>query len=122
MANRVSDKMVKAFEKFNADIVTFGKETNEEFVTLYEDANTTRMVKGFKLYKNGKLTWEEQESYGAKVIKESELMMDDDEAKDYLSFWRSNLRRAKKYWSMDTDTLDKIQDGEIEDPTDSEEA
>ena len=42
-------------------------------------------------------------------------MLDDDEAKEYLSFWRANLRRAKRYWSMDTGTLDKIQEGEIED-------
>lgn len=115
MANRISDKMVKAFEKFNADLKAFGEETNEEYVTIYEDANTTRMVKDFRLYKNGKLTWKEQESYGEKVTSESETMMDDYDAKEYLSFWEANLRRAKRYWSMDIDTLDKIQDGEIAD-------
>ena len=41
--------------------------------------------------------------------------MDDDDAKEWLSFWRANLRRAKRYWAMDTEALDKIQDGEIED-------
>jgi len=38
MANKVSDKMVKAFERFNADLKAFGEETGETFVTLYEDA------------------------------------------------------------------------------------
>ena len=39
----------------------------------------------------------------------------DDEARDYLTFWRGNLRRAKKYWEMDIETLDAIQDGAKED-------
>ena len=78
MANRISDRMVKAFERFNADLKAFGEETGETFVTLYEDAFTTRRV--------------------------------------------ANLRRAKRYWATDAETLDKIQDGEIEDTTDSEEA
>ena len=42
-------------------------------------------------------------------------MFDDDEAREWLSFWRANLRRAKKYFSMDTETLDKIYEGEAED-------
>lgn len=114
MANRISDKMVKAFEKFNADLENFKKETGDDVATLYEDAFTTRNVKDFKLCKNGKLTWIED------GVKESEQMFDDDEAKDYLSFWRANLRRAKRYWSMNTETLDKIQDGEIQDKEDEE--
>ena len=109
MANRVSDKMVKAFDRFNADLETFRKQTEGEESTLYEDAYTTRKVKDFRLCKNGKLTWVEDGH------QESEQMFDDDEAKEYLSFWRANLRRAKRYWEMDTETLDKIQEGEMED-------
>ena len=45
MANRISDRMVKAFERFNADLKAFGEETGETFVTLYEDAFTTRRVR-----------------------------------------------------------------------------
>jgi hypothetical protein len=116
MANRLSDRMVKAFERFNADLETFRKETEGDESTLYEDAFTTRKVKDFKLCKNGKLTWVED------GVKESEQMFDDDEAKEYLSFWRANLRRAKRYWSMNTETLDKIQDGEIEDKEEEEQA
>ena len=113
MANKVSDRLVKAFDKFNADLVAFGNETDEVFVTLYEDAYTTRKVANFKLYKNGKLTWVEVDN--GLSHQESEQLMDDDEARDYLSFWRANLRRAKRYWATDAETLDKIQDGEIED-------
>lgn len=34
---------------------------------------------------------------------------------EWIKFWRACLRRAKRYFAMDTDKLDKIQDGEIED-------
>ena len=121
MANRISDRMVKAFERFNADLKAFGEETGETFVTLYEDAFTTRRVANFRLYKNGNLKWIEIET-GQLSREEVEVLMDDDDAKEWLSFWRANLRRAKRYWATDAETLDKIQDGEIEDTTDSEEA
>ena len=121
MANRISDRVVKAFERFNADLKAFGEETGETFVTLYEDAFTTRRVANFRLYKNGNLKWIEIET-GQLSREEVEVMMDDDDAKEWLSFWRANLRRAKRYWATDAETLDKIQDGEIEDTTDSEEA
>ena len=121
MANRISDRMVKAFERFNADIKAFGEETGETFVTLYEDAFTTRRVANFRLYKNGNLKWIEIET-GQLSREEVEVMMDDEEAKEWLSFWRANLRRAKRYWATDAETLDKIQEGEIEDTKDSEEA
>ena len=121
MANRISDRMVKAFERFNADLKAFGEQTGETFVTLYEDAFTTRRVANFRLCKNGKLQWIEIET-GQLSREEVEVMVDDDDAKEWLSFWRANLRRAKRYWATDAETLDKIQNGEIEDTTDSEEA
>lgn len=118
---KTTDRLIKAFEKFNEDLKTFGEQTGEVFVTLYEDANTTRKVANFKLYKNGKLTWVEMEDVYAdrqmicEPMKEEYLHTDDDDIKDTLNFWRANLRRAKRYWAMNTETLDKIQDGEIED-------
>ena len=113
---RTTEKLVKAFERFNADLRSFGEETGETFVTLYEDANTTRQVREFKLCKNGKLSWLEME--GNTCTKQTEQMYDEDDGREWLAFWRANLRRAKRYWSMDSDTLDKIQDGEIEDKED----
>ena len=121
MANRISDRMVKAFERFNADLKAFGEQTGETFVTLYEDAFTTRRVANFRLYKNGNLKWIEIET-GQLSREEVEQVFDDYDAKEWLSFWRANLRRAKRYWATDAETMDKIQEGEIEDTTDSEEA
>ena len=125
---KTTDRLIKAFEKFNEDLKEFGEQTGEVFVTLYEDANTTREVANFKLYKNGKLTWVEMEDTwkdGQRVHEsrhEEYLHTDDDDIQDTLKFWRANLRRAKRYWAMNAETLDKIQDGEIENTTDSEEA
>lgn len=107
MTNRISTRMVKAFERFDADLEKFFQRTDGDG-TLYEDAYTTRNVRNFKLYLNGKLTWTEDGH------KEVEQMFDDDEARDYLGFWRANLRRAIRYWSMDAETLDRIQDPENE--------
>ena len=118
---KTTDRLIKAFEKFNEDLKEFGEQTGEVFVTLYEDANTTRKVANFKLYKNGKLKWVEIEDvYQDRQIigiamQEEYVHTDDDDIQDTLKFWKANLRRAKRYWSMNAETLDKIQDGEIED-------
>ena len=127
MTMKTTDRLIKAFKKFNEDLKEFGEQTGEVFVTLYEDANITRKVANFKLYKNGKLTWVEMEDVYAdrqmicEPMKEEYLHTDDDDIQDTLNFWRANLRRAKRYWAMDAETLDKIQDGQVEDITDTEE-
>lgn len=106
MTTRCSLKMVKAFEKFNTELNKFIIET--ESTTLYEDAFTPREVCNFKLTLSGKLTWTEDGRT------DWEQMFDDDEANDYLKFWKACLRRAKRYWAMDTEELDRIQDPENE--------
>ena len=118
---KTTDSLIKAFEKFNEDLKTFGEQTGEVFVTLYEDANTTRRVANFKLYKNGKLKWVEMEDVYqdrqiiSRAMQEEYVHTDDDDIKESLYFWRANRRRAKRYWAMDVETLDAIQDGEMED-------
>ena len=108
MANIVSQRTVTAFQKFDADLEAFFART-EDNATLYEDAFTTRNVRHFRLSLAGTLTWKEDGRT------ERETMFDDDEARDFLKFWRSCLRRAIRYWEMNTETLDAIQEGERED-------
>jgi hypothetical protein len=115
---KLSARQVKAWEKFNEDLNAFRAETGEDFAILYEDAYTTRQVKDFKMTNTGKLTWWESETYKDKITQESEQMIDDDDSREWLNFWRANLRRAKRYWSMDTEKLDAIQDGQIKDEED----
>lgn len=87
----------------------------EDFAMLYEDAFITRNVKDFQMTEAGILTWWESETYKDKVSQEREQIIDDADSREWLKFWRANLRRAKRYWSMDSETLDAIQDGHIED-------
>ena len=99
---------------FNNALDNFRAETGDDFAILYEDANTTRQVKDFKIDVNGTLTWLETDWRG-KVIEEQEQVEDVDDGKEWLRFWRNCLKRAKRYWSMDAVELDRIQDGEQED-------
>lgn len=111
----ISTRLMKAWEKFDNDIEQFAIETEESKyaeVTLYEDAFTTRHVQGFNMTEEGELTWLEDGKL------EVEQMIDEDDAREWLKFWRANLRRAKRYWAMDVETLGKIQDGQIEDMED----
>lgn len=110
--------LIRAVEKLNAEIEAFRAESepDSQSVTLYEDAFTTRVVRpDFKLYKNGRLTWTESgrtEDYNH---------FDADDIRDTLKFWRANLRRARRYWSMNVETLDAIQNGDREDVESEEE-
>lgn len=105
----ISARHIKAWEKFNEEVLAFAQETESDEATLYEDAFTSRNVKNFWMRANGTLSWTEDGKT------EIEQMFDEDDAREWLSFWRANLRRAKRYWSMDTEVLDKIQDGQLED-------
>ena len=111
----ISQRTLAAWERFAAEVEAFRAETDEpDFAVLYEDAYTRREVKDFKMTKTGILTWIEEGK------KEREVMYDDQDAKDWLKFWRGCLRKAKRYWAMDTETLDAIYDGEKEDINEEE--
>lgn len=102
---KISNRHIKAWEKFNDDLEAFAKESdvNEAGeIALYEDAFTTRNVRYFNMTEKGILTWTEDEELN------QETMLDEDDAKDWLSFWRGCLRRAKRYWSMDAIELDRL--------------
>ena len=117
----IAKRHLRAVEKFNEELKAFAAECGDEEAILYEDANTSFTLSDVKV-ENGILSWcydgiEESEE----VVKFDEELNEYyeeeglDGIQDYLKFWKSCLRRAKRYWAMDCDTLDKIQDGEIED-------
>jgi hypothetical protein len=112
---KISERHIKAWEKFNNELVAFTKTFGDEFAYLYEDAYTMRIVKDFKMTKSGILTWQEQEYASTKVTKEREQMWDEEDAKEWLKFWRACFRRAKRYNEMPLEVLEAIQEGEIED-------
>lgn len=111
---------LRMVEKFNADLEAFRNETQEEAATLYEDQFTSFTLANIRV-ENGCLLYQ----YDGKDESETIVRYDDDEKAYYeddldgiaewVKFWRKCLNRAKRYWSMDTETLDAIQNGDIED-------
>ena len=118
MAKKIATPaLIKAVENLNRDIEKFRLESSPETgsVDLYENANTTRTIcPDFKLKSNGDLTWTED---GKRELLDH---FDADDIRDTIKFWRACLRRTRKYWEMDVETLDAIQEGEIDDPTTNE--
>lgn len=110
---KISARHIKAWERFNEEVDAM--RDGEELAWLYEDANTTRRVRDFKMTKTGILTWHEQDFWNTDVRKNREVMLDEDDAKEWLKFWKACLRRAKRYNEMPVEALDAIQDGERED-------
>lgn len=110
---------IKMVENFNADLEAFRKETGEPVATLYEDANTSFTLSNVRV-EDGLLKYlydgsEEEEEVVTEDYETGQYYETDyDGITDYLRFWRSCLRRAKRFWNMDPDKLDAIQNGEAE--------
>ena len=114
---------LKMVEKFSAELEAFRKETDEEAATLYEDAFTSFTLSNISV-QNGTLVYDydgatECERIVFQDADTGEYYEDDlDGIAEWIKFWRACLRRAKRYWEMNPDKLDAIQDGEIEDDED----
>jgi len=132
MAKNLNDYIkkshIKAVEKFNEELEAFRKETGDEVVTLYEDPFTTftlanpRVEDGCLCY-----LYDGREECDTIVIMEEESgEYYEDELLDGImetvKFWRRCLNRAKKFWSMDPDHIDAIQNSEADyhDPDEEE--
>lgn len=117
---------LRAVEKFNQDLEAFRKETEEEAATLYENAYTSFTLADVKV-ENGALVYDydgatECERIVYQDAEDGQYYEDEgiDGIMEYIKFWRSCLRRAKRYWSMNVDKLDAIQNGDIEDDEETE--
>lgn len=92
---------------------------------LYEDAFTSFTLANVRV-EDGRLIYD----YDGQVESEKVVLYDEEENEyyedgidgitEYIKFWRACLRRAKRYWSMDVEKLDKIQNGDIDDEEDEE--
>ena len=118
---------IKAVQKFNKELKAWAKETGEKEPTLYEDANTSFTLSD-PFVENGWLKFNydgqpdsvrmvEKDNLDGEYYEEEGL----DGIMEYVKFWRKCLNRAKKFWAMDPDHLDAIQNGEAEFNDDEEE-
>ena len=116
---------IKAIEKFNAELAAWAQETGDMPPYLSEDVFSSFTLWNIRV-ENGWLLYE----YDGKLEKDRIVLFDDEEQvyyedefdgiMDAIKFWCSCLRKAKKYWSMDSETLDRIYDEQIPDIEDEE--
>lgn len=115
---------LKALDKFKEELAAFAKETGEEKPTLYENAFISFRLYDIKVEK-GELSYgyDDGRDFEKCVHRDPETRKyyEDNTIMEYVKFWRACLRRAKRYWAMDPDKLDAIQDGEVEDNEEEEE-
>lgn len=121
----VKKSHIKAVEKLNEELQAWAKETGDDEAVLYEDANTSFTLSDLRV-EEGCLRYR----YDGKEDRDTVVFYDDDSGSYYetafdgimesVHFWRACLRRAKRYWAMDPDKLDRIQDGEEEDINEEE--
>lgn len=121
----ISKRHINAVSKFNLELEAFRNETGDPAALLFEDANTTFTLRNVRV-EGDDLVYE----YDGREEREVVVQYDEEEKEyyedeidgiaEYLKFWRSCLRRAKRYWSYESEKLDAIQDGEIEDENEDE--
>lgn len=117
----------KMVEKFNEELEAFRKETGDKLAELYEDAYTSFKLGTIRI-ENGMLRYryDDGEDFDKVVLRdpdtgeyyEEEGM---DSIPEIIKFYRRCLKRARRYWVMDVERLDAIQNGEQEDEDDEEE-
>ena len=124
MNRYIKKSHITAVENFKAELEHY-KETCDPDGRLYEDPFTSFTLEDIEV-KDGELHYTYDGSGISDVIvrHDREEGYWEDEGPDGLmetvKFWRKCLRRAQRYWSMDVDELDAIQNGEKEDQDEEE--
>ena len=108
----IPKRLQKSIDKLNADLAELAKQTDEEAALLYEDAFTTFRMRNVRV-EGDELVYDYNFSDGKGWYEERDSA-DEDNVRESIQFWRACIRRAKKYWEMDTETLGQIHNGEIE--------
>ena len=110
---------ITALEKFKAELERYKAEYDPDG-TLYEDPFTSFTLANIILV-DGELHYD----YDGKPECDKIVMQDEETGEYYedecidglvetVRFWRKCLNRAHKFWEMDPDHLDAIQNGEAE--------
>lgn len=109
---------ITALEKFKAELERYKTECDPDG-TLYEDSFTSFTLDNIILV-DGVLHYD----YDGKPDEQT-VVSYDEESKEYweddidgimdtVSFWRKCLKRAQRFWNMDPEHLDAIQNAEVE--------
>ena len=117
----ITKRHINQVIRFNADLIAFAEETDQKPPVLYEDANTSFTLWNVRI-EDGCLRYE----YDGREESDRMIFEDEDthemvefegidDIPHTITFWRHCMCRAKKYWAMDPDRLDAIQNGESDD-------
>lgn len=118
----ISKSHIMAVEKFKAELERYKTECDPDG-TLYENPLTSFTLDNIHV-ENGWLKFDyDGQPDSVRVVLQDDLDGEYyeeslDGIMDYVRFWRKCLKRAQKYWSMDVDELDALQNGEIDDEDD----
>ena len=117
---------IRMLEKFKQELEEFRKETDEEAAVLYENTYTSFTLANIRL-ENGCLVYE----YNGRTDYDQVVLYDEDSKEYYedeyygiadsIKFWRACLRRARKYWEMDCESLDNLTDRQMNGETEDDE-
>lgn len=119
---------IDAVAKFNEELKAWAKYTGDAEATLYEDINTSFTLSDLAISNDGQLfyRYDGEQEFLVMVRQEEETgeyyeEFGDEGIMEYIKFWRKCLNRAKHYFSMDSDKLDRMADGEEDDDENEEE-
>lgn len=117
MNAKLAKSVTKFIEDYNKTVAEhYGEENRESALAEDESTFYTLNIKVLKT----KIKFEtEYHGFDATCYEESES--DDDEIREWLKKWRADMRRAIRYWQMDSEKLDAIQNGEAEDDENDDE-
>lgn len=127
----ITKRFINMVAKFNEELKELAKETEENPPTLYEDYFTSFTlfdvrVEGDEFVYN----YDGSESRDPifRMLEEDEIEDDEDDYFSYveeikrdIKFWRSCIRRAKKYWAMSCEELDAKEEAYLNGANDEEE-
>jgi hypothetical protein len=110
---------ITALEKFKAELEQYKTECDPDGL-LYEDANTSFTLSDIHLM-DGCLcyTYDGKDDHDTLVNKDPDTgeyyeIDGPDSLMGIIKFWRKCLNRARKFWRMDPEHLDAIQNAEVE--------
>lgn len=118
--NYIAKSHLRAIDKFNNELAAWAQETGDMPPYLYEDIDTSFTLWNIRVI-NGVMYYE----CDGQTEHENVVIYDEDERcyyewefdgiMDAIKFWRACLKRAKRYWEMSPERLDRIYDGEEND-------
>ena len=124
--NYIKKSHLKMVDKFNDELRAWAQETGENPPTLYEDLFTPFTLWNIRVI-DGVMYWEDDGKTDS-----CRIVLYDEEEKTYyeddwmdgipqsIRYWKSCLRKAKRYWSMSSERLDAIYDFQAPDIQDEE--